>query len=75
MIVAGWPLALAGEALRDLWLGAWVVYLAAVVLSGALAALRFRSLRVGGLAAVGLVAVHVTYAIAVVRGVFRRSRA
>jgi hypothetical protein len=31
-----------------------------------LAALRFRSIRVGALAAVGLVAVHVTYAIAVV---------
>jgi hypothetical protein len=75
LIVAGWPLAFAGEALRDFWLAAWAVYLAAVVLSGALAALRFRSLRVGVLAAVGLVAVHVTYAIAVVRGVFRRSRA
>jgi hypothetical protein len=75
LIVAGWPLAFAGEAPRGLWLGAWAVYLAAVVLSGALAALRFRSLWVGVLAAVGLVAVHVTYAIAVVRGVFRRSRA
>jgi glycosyltransferase involved in cell wall biosynthesis len=73
LIVAGWPLALAGEALRDLWLAAWAVYLAAVVLSGALAALRFRSLRVGVLAAVGLVSVHVTYAIAVVRGVLRRN--
>jgi glycosyltransferase involved in cell wall biosynthesis len=73
LIVAGWPLALAGEALRDLWLAAWAVYLAAVVLSGALAALRFRSIRVGALAAVGLVAVHVTYAIAVVRGLLRRN--
>jgi glycosyltransferase involved in cell wall biosynthesis len=73
LIVAGWPLALAGDALRDLWLAAWAVYLAAVVLSGALAALRFRSIRVGALAAVGLVAVHVTYAITVVRGVLRRN--
>ena len=42
--------------------------------SGTVAARRFRSIRVGALSLVGLVGVHVTYAVAVVRGALRRSR-
>jgi len=75
LIVAGWPLAFADGAAGDLWLGAWAAYIAAVVVSALLAALRFRSVRVGALALVGLVAVHVTYGLAVVLGALRRGRA
>jgi glycosyltransferase involved in cell wall biosynthesis len=69
----GWPLALAGEIPRVFWLGLWASYAVAVLAAGALAALRFQSVRVGALALVGVVAVHVTYAVAVVRGVLRRT--
>lgn len=73
-IVLGWPLALVAGAPRDLWLAAWAVYLAAVLLTAGLAALRFRSVRVGALAAAGLVAVHVTFAVSVIAGVLQRRR-
>jgi glycosyltransferase involved in cell wall biosynthesis len=71
-LVLGWPLAVAGGDWLDLWLALWAVYGAAVLISGSLAALRFQSLRVGLLAMVGIVAVHVTYAIGVLRDVLRR---
>jgi len=43
------------------WLIVFVVYICAAVSSGALAALQFRSLRVGALAAAAIVPTHVTY--------------
>jgi glycosyltransferase involved in cell wall biosynthesis len=69
----GWLLALAGGMFRDLWLAGWALYAATVLVAGALAALRFQSLRVGALAMAGVVAVHVTYGIALIRGLARRS--
>ena len=71
-VAAGWPLAFAGEPLRVVWAGLWAAYAVAVLTAGALATLRFQSLRVGALTVVGVVAVHVTYALAVVRGVLRQ---
>jgi hypothetical protein len=71
-IVVGWPLVLAGEASRIVWLSLWAAYAVALAVAGALSALRFRSLRVGALALVGVVAVHLTYAASVVRGIFAR---
>jgi hypothetical protein len=50
------------------------VYLVTVLAASLLGALRFRSIRVGALALVGIVAVHLTYAISVVRGLLRRAR-
>src|SRR5262249_44691228 len=70
-LVAGWVLAFAGPAARDLWVAVWVAYAAALGVGGALAALRFQSIRVGTLALVGVAAVHFTYAVATVRGVLR----
>jgi glycosyltransferase involved in cell wall biosynthesis len=74
-VVLGWPLAFVPGTPRDLWLTVWAMYVAAVLLTGALAALRFRSIRVGALSLVGVVAVHLTYAVAVIRGILRPSRA
>jgi hypothetical protein len=70
--VLGWLLLLVGEAGRDVWLAVWALYGAVVATAGALAGLRFRSLRVGALAAAGVPAVHLTYAVAVVHGVLGR---
>ena len=72
-VLLGWPLALAGGGWRLIWLSFLAAYLALVSGTGLLAALRFHSLRVGALAAVGVVAVHLTYALNVVRGIFKRS--
>jgi glycosyltransferase involved in cell wall biosynthesis len=71
-LVFGWPLLLAGGVWRVAWLVVWGAYAAAVLATGALAALRFQSLRVGALTMVGVVAVHVTYALELIRAVFRR---
>ena len=58
-----------------LWLSLWAVYGVAILATGALAALRFQSLRVGALTVVGVVAVHVVYAGGLLRGLLeRRSR-
>lgn len=71
-LVLGWPLALAGELLRVAWLLLWGAYAVAVLCTALLAALRFQSLRVGLLTSVGIVAVHLTYALTLVRGLFTR---
>ena len=44
------------------WETLWAVYVVLVLVNSIMAGLRFRSLRVGALAAVGSVAVHLTYA-------------
>ena len=71
-LLGGWVLALQGGA----WLVAWALivasYLGLVLLNAALGGLRFRSLRVMLLAAAGSVAVHVTYALSLLRGLFGR---
>jgi hypothetical protein len=68
----GWPLLLAGGAWRVAWVVLWSAYAAVVLATGALAALRFQSLRVGALTTVGIVAVHLTYAVGLFRAVFGR---
>jgi glycosyltransferase involved in cell wall biosynthesis len=73
-VVLGWPLALAGGGWRLIWLSFLLAYATVVAATGLLAALRFHSLRVGTLAAVGVVAVHLTYAVNVLRGIVKRSR-
>jgi hypothetical protein len=71
-LVFGWVLLILGGAWRLTWLVLWAAYAAAVLATGALAALRFQSLRVGGLTMVGVVAVHVTYALGLIRRLFGR---
>ena len=68
----GWPLALAGGPWLAAWGVLWAAYVLAVVGTGLLAALRFQSLAVGGLTMMGIVAVHTTYALALLRTVLRR---
>jgi glycosyltransferase involved in cell wall biosynthesis len=71
-LALGWPLAFIGGAARYAWLALWATYAVALAGAGLLAALRFRSLRVGVLAAVGIAAVHVSYGLAVLRGALGR---
>jgi hypothetical protein len=61
-LVAGWPLILLGGVWQLTWALAWCVYVGLVVVNALLAGLRFRSLRIAALAAVGSVAAHLTYA-------------
>ena len=68
-LVAGWPLALLGGPWRVMWATAWVCYLAVVGVNSLLAGLRFRSVRVAGLAALGSVAAHLTYAASLIGGI------
>ena len=67
LLVLGWPLALLGGIWRTIWLLVWAMYAAALLASGLLSALRFQSIRVGALAIAGIVAVHLTYAAALLR--------
>jgi glycosyltransferase involved in cell wall biosynthesis len=71
-LVFGWLLLILGGAWRLTWLVLWAAYAAAVLATGALAALRFQSLRVGALTMVGVIAVHVTYALGLIRRLFGR---
>ena len=67
------PIALiVGGAPRTIWLAGMVAYAIAVLASGAIAALRFRSLGVGALTVVGVVARHVVYAAGFVIGLLGR---
>ncbi len=70
------PRRLGAGAAGGVWLVAWALvvggYLGLVLLNAALGGLRFRSLRVEALAAVGSVAVHLTYALSLLRGLFAR---
>lgn len=68
----GWLLRLAGNDARWIWTGALAAYGGAVIGSALVGALRFRSLRVGALAAAGLVLTHLVYAVSFVRGVIQR---
>jgi len=70
--VLGAPALLSGGAVFTVWSAAAAAYLVAVAASGAMAALRFRSVAVGALAAVGLVLTHVAYALGFIRGLVAR---
>ena len=71
LFVAGWPLVLLGGAWLVAWVLVWAMYLGIVLLNALLGGLRFRSLRVAALAFVGSIAVHLTYAAALVLGLIR----
>ena len=71
-LALGWLLLLTGNAGRLAWLLLWAAYAVAVFGTGTLAALRFQSLRVGLLTMIGVVAVHVTYALGLIGAVFQR---
>jgi glycosyltransferase involved in cell wall biosynthesis len=70
--VLGWPLLFLGSPWPWLYVGVWAVYLAVVLTGAILGALRFRSVRVGALAAAGSVAAHFSYAVAVLKGMTGR---
>jgi glycosyltransferase involved in cell wall biosynthesis len=71
-LLFGWPLLLAGGAWRLAWFLLWAAYAAALLGAGVLSTLRFQSVRVGALTMVGVVAVHVTYALGLIGAVFPR---
>jgi GT2 family glycosyltransferase len=71
-IATGWLLVPAGY--TDAWVAIWLLYAAAVGSAAFFGGLRFRSARVGALAAAGLVLTHVTYSVAFVSGLARRTR-
>ena len=68
---APFAFALGGVAL-ELWLVAAVAYGFVLLAAGILAAVKFHSLAVGGLAIVGLLGTHVAFGAGFVRGLFRR---
>jgi glycosyltransferase involved in cell wall biosynthesis len=71
--LGGWALVWLGGAWRLVWALFWAAYLALVLVNALLAGLRFRSLRIAALAAVGSVAAHLIYATGLVVGLVRRS--
>ncbi len=71
-LAGGWPLMLRSGVPRATWLAVWVSYIALVMFTGLAAGVRFRSLRVGLLAAAGAVGTHFVYAPAFLRGFSKR---
>jgi glycosyltransferase involved in cell wall biosynthesis len=63
-LVLGWPLVILGGLWGLVWTLVWAAYALALLATGTLVALRFRSVRVGALTTIGIVAVHLTYAAA-----------
>jgi glycosyltransferase involved in cell wall biosynthesis len=63
--------AVLGGSAGSAWLAGALLYVAAVAISAAIAALSFRNLAVGALAAVGLVLTHLAYAAGLLRGLAR----
>jgi glycosyltransferase involved in cell wall biosynthesis len=72
-LLGGWVLVWLGGAWRLVWGLAWAAYFALILVNALLAGLRFGSLRIAALAAVGSVAAHLTYAAGLVVGLVRRS--
>jgi len=70
-LLGGWVLVWLGGAWRLAWALAWAAYLAVVGLNALFAGLRFRSLRLAGLTAVGSIAAHLIYAAGLVLGLLR----
>jgi glycosyltransferase involved in cell wall biosynthesis len=71
-LLFGWLFALQGGKWLFAWAAIGAIYVALVGVNAALGGLRFRSLRVALLAAVGSVAVHITYALSLLRGLLAR---
>jgi glycosyltransferase involved in cell wall biosynthesis len=72
-LLGGWALVWLGGAWRVVWALAWAAYFAVIGVNALLAGLRFRSLKVAGLTAIGSVAAHLTYIAGMVVGLVRRS--
>ena len=68
--LVGWLLVPAGH--PRVWVAVWAGYLISVCFAAFFGGLRFRSFRVGGFVAVGLVLTHFTYAVTFVSGFLRR---
>jgi hypothetical protein len=66
----GWLLLFLGAVW--VWIAGLVLYALALLMSGLVASLRFRSFRVGGLALTGTVLTHVVFARSFVAGAVRR---
>jgi glycosyltransferase involved in cell wall biosynthesis len=73
-LLGGWVLVWLGGVLQLVWVLAWVAYFALIGINALLAGLRFRSLRIAGLTAMGSVAAHLSYAAALIQGVLRPRR-
>jgi glycosyltransferase involved in cell wall biosynthesis len=71
-LLGGWVLVWLGGDWRLVWYLAWAAYFALVLVNALLAGLRFRSLRLAGLTAVGSVSAHLAYASGLVTGLVRR---
>jgi glycosyltransferase involved in cell wall biosynthesis len=72
-VVLGWLLLLTGPAGVDTWIAVWAVYLASMALAAFFGGLRFHSLRVGLVTALGLPATHAAYAVSFLAGLAGRS--
>jgi glycosyltransferase involved in cell wall biosynthesis len=68
----GWLLVLTGPLGLAVWIAGWVAYLAAVLVAAVAGGLRFRSLRVAGATAIGVVATHFVYVAGFLAGFARR---
>jgi len=68
----GWLLLLSGPAGTEFWIGVWAAYFASVGLAAFFGGLRFHSLRVGLLSAVGIPLTHAAYAGSFVAGLTQR---
>jgi glycosyltransferase involved in cell wall biosynthesis len=74
-VALGWLLVLIGPVGAAAWLGVWAFYLLTVGLAAFFCGLRFHSLRVGLVAALGLPLTHAVYAISFLAGLAgRRAR-
>ncbi len=73
-VAFSWLLLLAGPIGYAVWLALWSTYLFAIVFASGLAGLRFKSLKVGTLTAIGLVLTHSVCAATLVAGIAGRTR-
>jgi glycosyltransferase involved in cell wall biosynthesis len=71
-VALGWLLLLTGPVEAGVWRGVWGLYLASVLLAAFFGGLRFHSLRVGLLSAVGLPLTHAVYAVSFLSGLAGR---
>jgi hypothetical protein len=73
-LLGGWVLVWLGGVWQLVWALAWAAYFALVGINALFAGLRFRSLRIAGMTAMGSVAAHLTYAAALIQGALRPGR-
>jgi glycosyltransferase involved in cell wall biosynthesis len=64
----GWVLVFAGQVEFATWVAIWVVYFVVVLVAATFGGLRFSSVRVGALTALGLALTHIAYAFAFLVG-------